>query len=257
MEVQDKPLYNVNKSAVGISYFTDRDSAGNLILHTVYEKIHFHSKNGDTETDLDTEHTGESKDPVEELLGILKNDTITVVVSPMGETRSIRGYEEMKTRLLNKISAGGNAYLRSTAEKQFDQRIKEGLIKNTMQQFLNIFPDSAVHVGDRWKINTTQQDQLKLNISSSFQLKDIVDGRATIISQGDVTSAGSSGVISGYDYTADLKGQQHGQFEIEIATGMLLNSSISSDIEGSLSVMGREVPVKLHTAIKMEGKKLK
>jgi len=257
MEVQDKPVDNDNKSTVGLSYLIHKDSAGDLVLHTVYERIHFHSKNGDAETDLDTEHSGEAKDPVEELLGILKNDTLTVVVSPMGETRSIRGYEEMKARLLNKISAGGNAYLRNTAEKQLDQRIKEGLIKKTMQQFLNIFPDSAVHVGDRWKISSLQQDQLKLNISSSFQLRDIVDGKATIVSQGDVTSDGSSGVISGYDYTAALKGQQHGQFELEMATGMLLNSTISSDIEGTLSVMGREVPVKLRTTIKMEGKRLK
>jgi len=256
MEVMDKKVDNVNKSTVGVFYIIEKDSTGNLLLNTVYEKIHFHSKNGDTETDLDTDHGGGSGDPVEELLGVLKNDTITAVVSPLGETKSIRGYEELKEKLLYKISPG-DTYLRSAAEKQLDTRIKDGLIKKNTQQFLNIFPDSAVHVGDRWKLSTVQQDLLKLRINSSFQLKEIRDGVAVITSQGEVTSDGASGNISGYDYTADLKGQQEGQFEVETSTGMVLNSSISSDVEGQLTMMGRQIPVKLHAMIKVEGRKVK
>jgi hypothetical protein len=147
--------------------------------------------------------------------------------------------------------------VRSTAEKQFDQRIKDGLIKKNMEQFLNIFPDSAVHIGDRWKISSTQLDQLKLHIITSYQLTEIRDNVAVITSHGEVAGDNSTGNMNGYDYTADLKGQQEGKFEIEMATGMLLNGNMTSDIEGQMSMMGRQVPVNLHTSLKMEGRKLK
>jgi hypothetical protein len=159
----------------------------------------------------------------------------------------------MKAKLLDKVMPG----VRSAAEKQFDQRIREGLIKKNMEQFLNIFPDSAVHVGDRWKISSTRTDQLKVHIITTYQLSEIRDNIAVITARGEVSGDNSPGNMNGYDYTADLKGEQEGKFEVETATGMLLNGNMISDIGGQMSMMGREIPLTLHTSIKMEGRKLK
>jgi hypothetical protein len=45
-----------------------------------------------------------------------------------------------------------------------------------MEQVFHIFPDSAVHVGDRWKLSYTEHESINLVNASSYQLKEITDG---------------------------------------------------------------------------------
>ena len=254
MEVDGKKVDKQNKSTIGVSYAIDKDSAGNFRLSMVYDKIHFYSKNKDGETDLDAGDSA-SLDPVEKLMGILKGATIQSVVSPQGDIRSIKGYDELKSKLLASFNPN-DRYSRAIAEKQWEERIKEGLIKKNMEQLFKIFPDSAVHVGDKWQLSSVQKDEINLNIKNSYTLKDIHDGVALINSEGIITSDNATGTTMGYEFTADIKGKQEGEFEMETATGMLLSSKISSDIEGEMSMMGRTIPITIRSTMKMEGKKV-
>jgi hypothetical protein len=253
MEVDGKKVDRQNKSTVGVSYAIDKDSIGNFRLSMVYDKIHFYSKNKDGETDLDADDST-GLDPVEKLMGILKGATIQSVVSPRGDIQSIKGYDELKDKLLASFNPN-DRYTRAIAEKQWEERIKEGLIKKNMEQLFKIFPDSTVHVGDKWQLSSVQKDEINLNIRNAYILKDIHNGIALISSEGVITSDDASGSTMGYEFTADIKGKQEGEFEMETATGMLLSSKISSDIEGEMSMMSRTIPITIHSTVKMEGKK--
>jgi hypothetical protein len=256
MEVAGNKIDNSNKSTVAVSYGIDKDSAGDLLLSMVYDKIHFYSKTKDGETDLDAGNAANSLDPVEKLMNILKGATITAVVSPKGAKRPIKGYDELKAKLLASFNPN-DTYSKAIAEKQLEERIKEGLIKKNMEQLFKIFPDSAVHVGDKWKLSLTQKEQLPLTIRNSFTLTDIHDGIALIRSEGDITNDNATGNAMGQTFTADIKGKQEGDYEMEAATGMLLSSKISSDIEGEMTMMGRKVPITIHSTMKTEGRKEK
>jgi molybdopterin-binding protein len=71
-----------------------------------------------------------------------------------------------------------------------------------------------------------------------------------------MTSNQASNSVMGYSgVSADLKGEQKGEFDIETKTGMLINSIITASINGNLQVMGKEIPIEIKTSIKMNGRK--
>lgn len=255
LNVDGKKVKNENKSTTEISYTVGRDSAGNILLNMVYDKIHLYSKNGDTEQELDADKGDESGEPVERMLGILKGAHIQAVVSPAGEMLSLNGYDSIKAKLLTGFTTGGGINVKEMAEKQWDDKIKEGLIKSNMEQLFRIFPDSAVHIGDRWKLNSTQKDQVNLSTRSDFLLKDIQDGTAVIHAQGDIASDNGTVQKNGLQVEAKLNGTQQGDFEIELASGMLLNGEMASSISGSMTAAGREIPVTIAIKVKMSGHK--
>jgi Family of unknown function (DUF6263) len=256
MEVDGKKVDNKNRSQMEVTYTIGRDSMGDIVLNTVYNKIHLYTKNGDTEQEEDADKGDESTDPAEKMLGILKDAKLRVVVSAAGVVKSMQGDEEIKSKLMAAFSPG-DTYAKTIAAQQWDQRIKAGLIKDNMQELFRLFPDSAVHVGDRWKLSSIQHVDIDLTNNSSFQLKEIVDGTAVIRSDGDITSGQSAGSMNGTPYSSDLKGKQQGELEMEVATGMLLSSSSEAQITGTISSMGREIPVTISISMKVEGRKLK
>lgn len=256
MKVDDKEVDNQSKSTAAVSYAIDKDSAGDFVLNIVYNKIHLSSKKKDEETEMDADHNANSSDRVEKLLALMKGTAIQATISPRGDIKSIQGYDDLKAKIMASFNAD-DAYGKAMAGKQWDQRIKEGLIKKNMEELFKIFPDSAVHVGDKWKLSSVQKDEVSLDIKSTYILKDIRDGVAIIESEGEVSSDNTVGSSMGYEFTADLKGKQEGDFEMETATGMILSSRVTADIDGEMEIMGRKVPITIRTTMKMEGKKVK
>src|SRR6266498_2061515 len=56
LEVDGKKVSNLNKTNLGVNYGIIKDSSGNILLTTSYDKIHIYSKNGDNETDIDADN---------------------------------------------------------------------------------------------------------------------------------------------------------------------------------------------------------
>jgi hypothetical protein len=256
MEVEGKKVTNRNKSTNECTYTIGKDSSGDILLNIVYGKIHLYSKKEETEEEQDADKAEESTDPVEKALGILKGANLRAVVNAAGQIKSIQGDEAIKDELLAGFSPG-DTYAKTIASKQWDQQIKEGLLKNNMEQLFNIFPDSTVHVGDRWKLSSTQHEQIDLITKASCQLKEIVDGTAVIRSEGEISSDNSSGTLNGTPYAADLKGKQESELAMETSTGMLLSSTSESEIKGTISSVGRDIPVMINIITKLEGHRVK
>jgi Family of unknown function (DUF6263) len=190
------------------------------------------------------------------MLGTLKEAIITAIVSPSGEIKSVTGYKEIGEKIIAGF-AENDIQGRTMAQNQWDQVIGEGLIKKNMDQLFKIFPDSAVHLGDTWKLSSREEGELKMNVSSSFTLKAINSDIAIIQSKGQISSDNTASNLMGYgEVSTDLKGEQEGEFEMETKTGMLLSCKIKASIKGTIQVMGRDIPVTISTTVKMTGKKI-
>jgi hypothetical protein len=255
MEVDDKKVKNKNSSDMDIAYSVSRDSAGNTVLGTTYNKIHLYSKNGDDVQEEDAAKAEGSADPLERMLGILMHADLRVVVSAAGTVQAVEGDEKVKDQLLAGVPNTAT-YAREIASKQWDQQIKNGLIKRNMEELFRIFPDSVVHVGARWKLNSPQQLDIPIAGGNVFQLKEIVDGTAVIEMTGEITSNQQNGSLNGTPYTSDLTGRSEGTLEMDVATGMLLKATSESRIKGTISANGRDIPVTIKVQMEMVGKKL-
>jgi hypothetical protein len=82
-------------------------------------------------------------------------------------------------------------------------------------------------------------------------LEEITDGKAIISSESKVTKDPSATMVMGFQLTGDLAGDQTGESEVDLKTGMLLKSKMSGSIKGKLQLMGGEVPISIKNRVTM------
>lgn len=255
MEVSGKTIENVNKSDAVVLFSIDKDSSGNTLVGLKYQKLHIYLKKNDEETEIDGDNAETSFDPTDKFLAALKKANIVATVSPAGQIKSVSGYREVVNEMLPELNIQDPA-MRTTIQKQWQQMVEENMIRKNINQLFKIFPDSAVHIGDHWKIVSREQGGINFMIKHAFILKSISDGVAYVESRGEIASDSASTELMGYSVSTDLKGDQNGEYEIDIKSGMMLDGDINTDIEGTVQSMGQNIPLKIKVAIKIEGKKL-
>jgi hypothetical protein len=255
VEANGKKTNSLSKSEVGVTYNVQKDSAGNLLLHIRYDKIHLHTKSGDNETDMDADNAGSTFNPVEKMLGLLKTANVVATINPAGKIVAINGYKELGEKIIAGLNTT-DAAAKSMAQSQWDKVIGEGLVKRNIDELFNVFPDSSIHIGDTWKMNTQQKGQINLNVSSDYKLKDIDDGVAIIESEGELASDKGQVDVMGTLVSGNLQGNQQGEYEVDTQTGMMLKNKVTAKVEGSLQMAGKDIPVTIKTTVTMNGKKL-
>ena len=253
-EANDKKVDNVTKTTAGVNYLVGKDTTGNFAIHIQYDKLHVYTKNGDVESDMDAANAATSADPVEKMLGTLTSIPLMASVTPAGEVKSIVGYDEIPDKILAAFPATDPS-IRNVMREKLKKLVGTGIIKKNVSDIFYFFPDSAIHVGDKWKLNSTPVSDLDLKAPVSFTLVKMEDRVATIKSEGKVNSDSVSIDLGGYKVLANLHGDQQGEYAMDGHTGMLISAESSTDISGSISVMGQDVPLSLKVTVKIDGQK--
>lgn len=256
MEVDDKKINNKNESIVEMNYGIEKDSTGNFVFTLTYDKVHLNIKNGDTETEADMANANFPLNPVEKMLGALKNANLQATVTSTGELKQLAGYKELSQRLMSGLDTT-NAYVKETAQKQLDKIVGDGMVKSNLDQLFKIFPDSAIHVGDKWKLVAKQSGDFILNVTGFYELKDINQDLAIIHSKSDMESDNTPLAMMGSAVIPNLKGKQNGEYEIEAKTGMVINATVRSEIKGTIQTMGKEIPITIETTQIIKGRRSK
>ncbi|MEO6329833.1 MAG: DUF6263 family protein [Ginsengibacter sp.] len=251
VEVDDKDVDNLNRTTTGVTYHISKDSTGNFALNIKYDKVHIYTKSGDTETDADAANALVSSEPLERILGILTRSDISVTINPSGEVRGMSGYKELGEKIMADMNIT-DAYSRDIIKTKWDKMIGAAIIRKNMDQFFKIFPDSVVRVNDSWKQNSKEEGEINMNVKNIFTLKEINNDIALINSEATMNSDTISTFMGYNDIIANLKGNQEGQFEVNMKTGMLVSCNVKSKVTGTIEMMGREIPVKISSKIKIE-----
>src|SRR5438477_11905269 len=256
IKVEDKEITSVNKSDAGVSYEITPESSGNFQLAITYSKLHLYSKNGDNETDIDADNAAATLNPVEKMIRALKEARVSATVSPTGEITNLNGYKEVGDKIMSALNVS-DICTKNMVTSQWEKTVGDGLIESNMEELFRLFPDSAVHIGDTWKLTTKQEGQIGLNVKNIYRLKAINDNIAIIQADGVITADNMSTEIMGYsNVSADLKGKQQAEYEMETKTGMLISCKMNAKIEGHINMMDREIPVVIETSLKINGKKI-
>jgi len=256
MEVNDTKVDNVNTTTVGVYYTIEKDSTDGFVINMSYDKINISSRTPDTESEMDADNASLTNNVMEKMLGLLKTARISILVGPDGNVKSITGYKELTDKVMAQFEKA-DTYTRAAARKQWSQFVEKGIVKSNLEQLLKIFPDSAVHLGDRWKLDIAQHEELGLVAKSTFQLTEIENNFARIISSGDIGSGGKSVDLMGQTVNVNLKGQQTGEYKIDVLSGMLLKSDVHAQVEGVITVMGKEREIKIETSFQLVGERKK
>ncbi|MBS1918287.1 MAG: hypothetical protein JST87_18620 [Bacteroidetes bacterium] len=254
IEVNEKKIETQNKTNVGINYKINTDSLGHFIVSLQYKKIHVYSKNANGESDIDAADSSTASDPTSKMLGLLTSSVITAIVNNSGEVIKIDGYRDVMNKTLSE-TVTLDLQTKEAMQKQWQQLVEQKLVKKNVDQLFRIFPDSAVHIGDKWKIISKETGDIGYLSKNFFTLESISDGIAKIESDGEITSDSVKTNYMNYEVMSNLNGTQKGEYEVDIKTGMLVNCSVEVGIKGVLEMMGKEIPINVSSDVKMKGKK--
>jgi hypothetical protein len=255
VEYGDKNINSVNDSKLGIIYTAGRDSIGDIVLKMHFEKIVSKVKNDNTENEYDADNSSFSVNPMEKMLGVLKASSLDVHLKSNGTLKSIEGYKQLTETLFSKLQfPDQNSEM--LAREQWNKTIESTMIKQNISQFFKIFPDSTVHLREKWRITNKHEGEFGLLTTTTFFVKAINEDRVFIESYSEIVSDNTGNLMKNVIQKTDLKGEQTGEYVMEKNSGMLLSSEMKMKIKGTVSTNNTEVPIQMVSNIRMTGNKL-
>jgi len=241
VEYNDRKLEKSNKVDLAVFYDILKNTPDGILLRITYDKIKI--------TGSDASQAGNF------LSDALKADSLIILVKADGNIISQSRHKEIADKILTAARIN-DPYIKRVFNEQMSQLAGEDFVKNTIQQTFKLFPDSAVYIGDSWVLKNQWPGLIKSDGLTEYTLKAIENGLATI----DARAQSSSGSdvptnIMGYDVQPDIKVRQEARFQTDVSTGMLLSGQSKISVEGTVSVMGRQVPMKMRMARVINGEK--
>ncbi len=165
------------------------------------------------------------------LLGTMIGKEFTTVVASNGEVKAMDGIED----LLPPGMAGMNM---------------SQLVPN-----FAFFPAGELSVGSTWKNKQTISNQgIDMILDNTWELTDLKNGTATLQLISNVSASPDSQRLK--TMNGKINGDQSGTFEVEIATGITMNTNLTSNIKFQMTPPGQsEMVVNTKTEVEMKGSK--
>lgn len=255
--VEEQDFSNISRVDAGVTYtISGIDSLGNYHISLKYDRIQLYAKSKDVITKLDADGPETAYDPIAKMLMTVKNQPLMAIVSPKGEITEIEGYNQLGEKIMTNIGET-DLEAASLLKQKWEMVLGNGLIRQQMEQLFQLFPDSTIHVNDTWKTNLREQGELPLNQSITYQLKSIDPAIARVKSNGRIRSESSQLSFPGISGAAfALTGESKGEYRIETATGICIDSETDSKLNGVLNYMGREIPLLIKMESQVHGKRV-
>jgi hypothetical protein len=77
VELESKEIESKTTTTTGMSYLIQKDTGDNYIFTISYDKVKLYSKTNGIETDADAENAATSSNPVDKMLGALKDANLS------------------------------------------------------------------------------------------------------------------------------------------------------------------------------------
>ncbi|WP_316830633.1 DUF6263 family protein [Pedobacter aquatilis] len=235
---------------VGTDYTFDITSAKGLdkTVKVIYKRLTIKSVGMGNELILDSD-----KDEAGKLnpFSGLKNASFSMLLAPNGAVKSVSGLEKMVDSIASKMTTDTTQLrqVKLSLSKQFNAEV----IRQTMESSLKIFPDKAVKVGESWIVNTKTTIAMPIETTTTYTLKEIKDNIAILSIKGSLMSKGDFESL-GNKMQTDLKGMNFGDAQVDIKTGIILNSHTRIELYGKMKATDQETEFDMEGINKITGK---
>lgn len=254
IEYNDKKTESGNNIQVGLVYESTADSTGEHLLKITYDELHLLLKKPEGEQEYDA--NAASYDPVEKLLGIIKGSSLYVSLSKNGDVVNIKGSKEIADKVIASMQAF-DSQVQKTLQEQVTQLVGEAFIKNNLEQGFKLFPDSAIKIGASWTRKEINSNGINYTASTKYTLESLEDQIAEVEVESEIgTGEGVANNIMGLSVMTNLKGDQTGSITMNTATGIILSNVSAVSMNGTIQVMGKEVPITIKMKKEVKSKKI-
>lgn len=254
LSAMGKDVETNNQSEVGLIYEVVGRSADSIQIKITYDQLKFALKSKEGTKEIDAANSGHSFDNMEKQLAAVKGSSLNVTLNKKGEVLQVSGGNEITDKLIATLNVS-NPTSQARVREQFNKFIGEDFVKNNLASQFKLFPDTAVAVGNTWKQENTLSTEIGAKASSTFTFDDL-DGNIATVQSTAVINTDNKMTIMGNEVVANMKGNQEGQFETDTATGLLMKSETTTAIDGSMQMMGKDIPLSIKITKRIDGRKL-
>lgn len=201
-------------------------------LSVNYDRFYIHSKSNGMSMEYDS---GDSTKQPPELAGAgnIVNHPFSIIVNSKGEI--------LKVEPVSDQTATAAGYDDST-------------IRQMMEQSLNIYPDKPVNIGDTWeRTYRTNIGFMDMQVASKYKLVSVANEVAHL-EVNAVISSEPGGAAAMQGMKMEMNGTQKGTMDIDLKTGLILDSKFTQDVKGKMSMSGTEIPLELTSETRILGR---
>lgn len=249
-EVKEKKFENVNQSDVEVTYVIQKDSMGDATIRIQYNKLHIHLINNNQESEWNASQDYTPKDNTEQLLNALINGHITATMNKTGDITNVTGYQDIADQLISHMN-NLDLETKIKLQKQWDQMVHESIVKKNLDQLFSIFPDTTIRIGEHWKNTVIEKGDISFKVNNLYLLKSIDNGVAFVETKSKIEADSSSTGIQ-IGNLSNLQGNREGVTQVNINSGRIIESESKTNMEGSLQVLGREIPLTIRLKVKIK-----
>ncbi len=153
--------------------------------------------------------------------------------------------------------------IESTDEHQAEmlkQTFGDSTMVQSMNQITNIYPNRTVNEGDTWNktFSGSVAGMLQSTASSDFSLTSVTGNSANVAVDGQMNfsklESGGNPMLQGAVF--DLSGTQKGNLEIDVDSGLPVQTTLKQNIGGTIEIQGMQIPMTIVSDITITGKKM-
>lgn len=246
MSVQQDVLF-------GMAYKVVAVEGDNRTVEVSYDRIKMETNAAGQQIKYDSKDTAGSN-PQLAILGGMIGKPFRMTVSGTGQVTQVTGFDA----LLNGMTGNPDDPYAAGMRQQLGEMFSDESVKQMLSQNTNIYPEKTVKPGDTWnKTNTTSMGPISLEINNTYKLESASDKTAKVSVNATITGKSNANAGGVQGMTVNMKGQQTGKLEMEIATGMIQKMDLTQDIDGDMAVQGMKVPMKIKTIASITGERAK
>ncbi len=255
INANNKQIEKISNTETSFIYELINDSAGYKQLKITYDAFKATIKKDDQVEEIDMSNNLDFLNPVNKFISKLKGLSVVAYIDNKGKLLELKGYEELTNILLSSQEIN-DPKTRQMFQQKLYALIGEGLVKNSLEQGLGFFPDSAIAVGSKWQKQIAQKAEINLTFNNNYIFDEVKDNTAYLISKADINSENNPINVMGMNVTSSLNGKQTASYKIDIKTGLVIEGKTKTFIEGNIQVMNKEVPITIETTTTISSRKM-
>ena len=238
-----------NDMVMESTYAVGNSEGGNQRITVTYDRIAMSLRNPMANMAYDS-RDAKSGDSALRNMGAILNRPFSMVVNRQGEILKVEGLSEIINSLGDSTQAG------KEIRKQLSSTFNDSAIKSMMQQSLNIFPDHPVRTGESWKKSyNMNMSIMNMKIDNEFKLASVSNGVAHLNVNAKISGGGAMSGEEMKNMQISLAGDQTGTMDVDVATGMVIDSKLKQNIKGDISMMGMKIPLTMTQDIHITARK--
>ena len=223
-------------------------------IKITFERMKTAQKAGGQEMVMDTQNP-DTSNPGSRMLGAMMGSEFLLTINAKGEVTSVKGMDAMMNKVMA-ANASADTAMRVQLTAGMKSFMSDDILKDMMEQSFKFFPDDKVGQGESWKKDMVISKPMPMNITSNFTLKNVASNIAKLDVASVITPGKGGMEMMGMTIETEMNGTQSGTMDVDVETGMALNTDIKQNIAGKMKVMGQEIPMNISSVITMKATKL-